>query len=394
MAGRKLFIINEFTAQESNTTGYYWSRIVGVVQRDFDGQTVVFSADSRPEDFPSNVKLVSLPRGHGGNVRSRVLLQAFMAVRIFIILLFLCRRGDLIISGSNPALQPPVVALVKTLKRCQWIQITFDLFPQNARILKIIGTRAVYVVIAHIYRWAYRTADVVLPVGDDMGAILTAMGVGEHQVKTVRNWAPPGAFVAGDGSASGGGDKITIQFLGNIGRAQGVRELLDVIDGVDNPDLSFTFSGGGAMAAEVAEFAKTHGNTVYLGSIAPQEATCMITKADICIVSLAPGMRGLGVPSKFYFNLAADKFLIFLGDEGSEIWNLITANPDLGRCFSHEDPQAMIDFLNRLSPGAMPHTQPGARSNYASTHHSEAAALAAYAAAFDPFLPKNELGAP
>src|SRR5690606_9779854 len=71
--------------------------------------------------------------------------------------------------------------------------------------------------------------------------------------------------------------------------------------------------------------------------------------ADISIVSLAPGMKGLGVPSKTYFNLAADKHVLYIGEPGSEVWQLIEDNPEIGWAFESGDEERLITFLNALS---------------------------------------------
>lgn len=390
MAGRKLFVVNEYASKASNTTGYYWSRILQRALQEHPGQTVLFSADTREGDYPA-AKLIRLPRtAKGSGLISRVWTQALMATKILLSLLVLCRRGDVIISGSNPALQIPIIALARKLTGCRWVQVTFDLFPQNAQALQMIKTKAGYAVIARIYQWSYQAADAVLPVGDDMATIIAAMGVTRKKIKTVRNWAPPSAFNAPIHGAAAPDDRVVVQFLGNIGRAQGVNELLGVIDRVNNKELSFTFAGNGALEDVVSNFARSHSNTTYLGPIASHEATNLIDEADICLVSLAPGMKGLGVPSKFYFNLAADKYLLFLGDRGSEVWKLIEENPHIGRCFGHDETDEMVYFLDNFSREILSQSKKGERSRYAAIHHGEAAALAAYAEVMGRYLHRDK----
>lgn len=48
------------------------------------------------------------------------------------------------------------------------------------------------------------------------------------------------------------------------------------------------------------------------------------------MVSLAPGMSGLAVPSKAYFSLAADKPIFVIGDKGAELESLIEENANIG----------------------------------------------------------------
>ena len=48
-----------------------------------------------------------------------------------------------------------------------------------------------------------------------------------------------------------------------------------------------------------------------------------INACNIAIVSLSKGMKGLGVPSKIYNNLAAGKPILYIGEENSEIAMMI-----------------------------------------------------------------------
>ena len=66
--------------------------------------------------------------------------------------------------------------------------------------------------------------------------------------------------------------------------------------------------------------------------------------------SLSKGMNGLGVPSKAYFSLAADKPLLVISDFGSEIGRLVEEN-DLGWWCKPSDPYALsiiIDYICSL----------------------------------------------
>ena len=48
-----------------------------------------------------------------------------------------------------------------------------------------------------------------------------------------------------------------------------------------------------------------------------------LNACDIAIVTLANGMLGLGVPSKAYYSMAADKPLFCIMDKKSEIYTMV-----------------------------------------------------------------------
>ena len=73
-----------------------------------------------------------------------------------------------------------------------------------------------------------------------------------------------------------------------------------------------------------------------------------LNACDVAMVSLAPGMSGLAVPSKAYFSLAADKPIIVIGDHDSELKALIEDNTGIGwYCYSHNSSEVakLIDKI-------------------------------------------------
>ena len=64
-------------------------------------------------------------------------------------------------------------------------------------------------------------------------------------------------------------------------------------------------------------------------------------------------MKGLGVPSKTYNLMAAEKPLLYIGDQYSEIDNYVR-NFDCGWSFAWENEVEILSFLKNLSLEALP----------------------------------------
>ncbi|MDR8383048.1 glycosyltransferase family 4 protein, partial [Acinetobacter baumannii] len=100
------------------------------------------------------------------------------------------------------------------------------------------------------------------------------------------------------------------QFFGNIGRVQGVENILHAIQKMKYAHLAkFIFIGDGAYVARLKEQIQSLGsqNILYYGSLDQKEKTTGLNACDVALITLADGMLGLGVPSKSYFSMAADK---------------------------------------------------------------------------------------
>ena len=123
-------------------------------------------------------------------------------------------------------------------------------------------------------------------------------------------------------------DKIIFQYAGNMGRVQGLLDLLKIIGQINNDQLAFYFVGEGAVKEEMINYVNSFKiSNVYFGNAySRDEQISVLNQADCAFVSLAQGMYGLGVPSKTYNILAAGKPILYIGEENSEINLLVKEN--------------------------------------------------------------------
>lgn len=121
-------------------------------------------------------------------------------------------------------------------------------------------------------------------------------------------------------------DQPIFQFFGNIGRVQGIHNILEAFKLIEkNLRPKILFIGGGAYENELsAELERIKDpNIQYIGSIDQSQKSQGLNAGDIAIVTLADGMLGLGVPSKAYFSMAADKPILAIMEEDSEVARMI-----------------------------------------------------------------------
>ena len=96
---------------------------------------------------------------------------------------------------------------------------------------------------------------------------------GQNFLRLITNWADvdevkpfpkvdTNLFKEMESSLTG---KIVFQFAGNLGKAQGLDNLMNAIDMVKNKDCKFLFVGAGAKRNDIESFAERHENTVYAG---------------------------------------------------------------------------------------------------------------------------------
>ena len=203
-----------------------------------------------------------------------------------------------------------------------------DIFPENLVSLGNLGRKSfLYAFLKKIFDWAYGTADSCISIGEDMRQVVLRKTKGQNFLRLITNWADvdevkpfpkvdTNLFKEMESSLTG---KIVFQFAGNLGKAQGLDNLMNAIDMVKNKDCKFLFVGAGAKRNDIESFAERHENTVYAGFRSRSNQNDFLNACDIGIVTLADGMYGLGVPSKSYNIMATGKPILYIGESDSEI---------------------------------------------------------------------------
>ena len=124
--------------------------------------------------------------------------------------------------------------------------------------------------------------------------------------------------------------------------------------------------GDGALKSKIKDKIKNISNVYYLGPKGRDEQNSFLNACHIGLVTLINGMKGLGVPSKTYNLIAAEKPLLYIGDQFSEIDNYVRYF-DCGWSFSWESQAEICSFLKNLSLEALPDIlEKGAKSRIAS----------------------------
>ncbi|MEF2154759.1 glycosyltransferase family 4 protein [Luteimonas sp. FXH3W] len=385
-----IVVVSEFVTSV-NSTGYYWSQIVEKLRTSFGGVRVWTSQSidevNKRWGSEKTVRTATvLNPWHGEKaLLPRILGEMYLAASFFVRLMLSVGKHDVVVSGTNPALLIPVIALLQKLRRFKWLLVVYDVFPENlgsaglSRMPKTAGR-----LLKLVFDWAYRSATRVIVIGRDMEALVKQKGVSPGALVVRPNWAAPSDSRCGDDNAnparsiSRNDQTVNFQFFGNMGRVQGIETLLAAIDLVRAPNASFEFIGAGAMAhlvKERAARAEVHPIT-YLGPRPMSESSSILSSCDVSIVSLADGMYGLGVPSKAYFALAENKPLLVIAHPDSEI-ALMVKEHNIGWVCSPGDLQDIATTIDKICAGGLDDLE-GGPLDVLNRHYSPEVALSSY----------------
>ncbi|WP_432208803.1 glycosyltransferase family 4 protein, partial [Acinetobacter variabilis] len=221
------------------------------------------------------------------------------------------------------------MAILKIFKPFKWYLLVHDVFPQNlvpAGILK--KNSIIFKFLNSIFNIVYMQADHIIVIGRDMEKVLREKKY-KKEITVIPNWVDFGEIELLDKNDSpfikklNWENDIVFQFFGNIGRVQGIDHLLQAIHLVKNPQAKFLFIGGGSAIDLVNNYINSNQNVndniAYIGELSSSQRSLGLSSCDIAIVTLAEGMFGLGVPSKAYFSMAANRPILAIMDKDAEV---------------------------------------------------------------------------
>lgn len=221
------------------------------------------------------------------------------------------------------------------------------------------GGGAVMAVLRRLEVWTLNRVDHLVVLSGAMGATLAEMGV-----RTPFLIAPPQV----DASAitplpEPEGGPPTLMYSGNLGRKQGLGQLLDLAEVLkaEAPDVRLLVRGDGALRAELVAdaAARSLSNFVWEPLVARAEVPRSLSEGLVHLVPQLPGGREFAVPSKVFSVMAAGRPFVATADPGSPLHDLaervgagLAVPPGDGRAFADAALSLLRDPDRRSRMGA------------------------------------------
>ena len=355
---KNIFIVTEYIGFNHNSTAYYWAKIALYLNNFFDVVVICpynKSTNSFFKEYSVKVEFVKDIGVDKNKIFSRILGQVNFAFFLNWRLARLVKSGQVVMTGTNPIISVFLTAIIKRVMGFRWIVVCHDILPDNLVPSGVFSKGWIFSILNNFFSRVYRSPDIVAPIGRDMAEKLIEKGVRSDKIAVVSNWADHKKIFPTPKSESsiigdlGWQGNIVFCFFGNLGRTQGISDLLDAIKYVRTSEARFLFIGDGAEDFKVKRFVETIGkkNCFYFGRLDLEKNNLGLNSTDISIVSLSKGMYGLGVPSKAYFSMAANKPILLISDEGSEL-ELLLRDFKLGWFCKSGNPKALSEKIDEI----------------------------------------------
>jgi glycosyltransferase involved in cell wall biosynthesis len=356
----KLWIVTEVFFPEETATAYILTKIANHLADEIDVNVICGPASYEGKDsnqgtgtLDERVKILRVSGTVFGKNRliSRVFRFLSMTWKLTREFKKRVADGDEVLVVTNPAPILLSIARLRSRKTFRLSLLVHDVFPENTIPAGIIKSEKslFYRFLKSLFDRAYAKADKLIVLGRDMENVVTRkIGEGsENKTVIIENWADL-ENVNPEQRVDDG--KIVLQYAGNLGRVQGLMELLKCVKDSSNDLIEMSFLGGGAVEKELKNFVEINkmDNVHFYGNYKRNEQNKILNSCDLAIVTLAEGMYGLGVPSKTYNILAAGKPILYIGDDKSEVALMIKEN-GIGYVFKPNEIDKVTLFLRELS---------------------------------------------
>lgn len=371
----KLWIATELFYPDQTSTSYILSKIANKLSDKYQVNVVTDSSlyqNIKAMDqsyFSINEEVVihkiKTKKRDKNKLLQRTLKLLVLSIKMFAFMWRNTNKNDKVFIVTNPAPLIPLVSLLKKIKKIHLTVLVHDVFPENTIPLGFFKSNKsiTYKLIAFVFSKAYTTVDTLIVLGKDMKEVIRKK-VGNNfdteNIHIVENWGDTKTIFPNQALSDIIAERhkngiITIQYAGNIGRLQGLENFIDAFHASCNKKVHLDLWGDGALKSELMKKTSSYGlndRVTFHGSYSRDEQNTILNSADIALVTLAPGMYGLGVPSKTYNIMSAGKPILFLGDISSEIGSLVSQE-DIGFCLPY-DSNSLVSFIDNLDVKKLP----------------------------------------
>lgn len=326
---KKIFLITEYIDPNQNTTGYLFNKLYLNLKKQY-GLNLKLIIKQDANTSLDDAIIVSDVNLNKKKLVQRLLFELIISFKFLWKILFHVGKNDLVFTGTTPIFLLPVIYLTKKIKGFQWILLVHDVFPENLLSANIFKSKnTFYKLLKYFFDKFYSASDQRIVIGYDM-KVLIDNKTHKNDSVIIQNWIDENDIQVTAKRDSKiltqlGWEKSEqpiFQFFGNIGRVQGIQNITNALEQItpgNRPKVVFIGAGAYEQQLQTSLDNLMDNNIQYVGSIHQSMKSEGLAACDIAIVTLAEGMFGLGVPSKAYFSMAANKPILAIMDEDSEV---------------------------------------------------------------------------
>ena len=377
-------MLSEIYYPELTSTGYFLTKIAESLAQKFSICVITGPATielkSTTSPWTETINGVKIYRSKSTTfdrnwLPGRLINMVITTLSIFLKGLWYCKQQDTILVVTNPPLLPFVALLLKWIKRCDFILLIHDVYPEVLIVTGFASQKSPIVrIFSHLNRLLYQKAYKIITLGRDMSDLAQKKLPKNHhlKIKCIPNWADTEfAFPIPRTENSilrelGLVNHFVILYAGNIGRTHNIEIIAEAAKffHLKEHKIHFLFIGSGGRKAWLEKFIhkESLSNTTILPFRPNSEKAISINACDVAIISFNPGMLGVSVPSRMYNQMAVGKPIIAIAHNRSELAKVIHEE-NIGWVVDPLDFTTLIDTIQYAYHNSIICSQMGERAS-------------------------------
>ena len=268
------------------------------------------------------------------------------------------KKNDVLLLTTAPPFLFTVGYLANLLFNIPYVCLVYDLYPDVVTEFGLISRQNA---IAKLWDWCndriWSRAKGIIVLSDTMKARIVAKHPrANSKIAVIHNWAnadwikPIAKSQNWFASEHGTDHKFTVLYSGNLGRCHDSDTILGAIRLLKDDDVRFVFIGEGAKHESCRQKIQEWG-LLNCSFLPYQDRSCLpysLTACDLALVTIAPGMEGVVVPSKLYGVMAAGRAIAAICEPHSYLRRLID-DASCGAYFDNNDSEGLAEFIRFLA---------------------------------------------
>ncbi|MCF8011390.1 MAG: glycosyltransferase family 4 protein [Clostridiales bacterium] len=307
---------------------------------------VTIGQEINDEDFVHRIKV---PEGKKGFV-ARVSNYVSFAVIAILKGIMIRGRFDLVIVSSPPLFLSFTGYILSKIKKAKYIADIRDVWPDSAIAAGMLKQGSIlHKIFLRIEKSFYRQADRILCVSKPMREYI--MSKSSDKVTVVYNGISNDILGAEVAEVNHDDSKLNIVYIGNVGKVQGLDNVLNVLSRLQNEDIynvNFKVVGAGVELTRLKERVTSEGikKVEFTGPVPRDKVGEHAASADVLFLALDdhPSLEKT-IPSKLFDYLLYNRpILAGIKGEGKEIIEKL----DCGVVFAPGNEDSLVDSIKYL----------------------------------------------
>lgn len=267
-----------------------------------------------------------------------------------------CKDYDVVHVQSCPW-APVIVSIVKNTLKLPTVFNVQDMFPGSSIASGVMRNKLMQRFFYAFQKVAYRKADIISVISEDMKRKVVEQGISESKVKVIVNWYDDtfvkeipwddNLFVK---KYQMDRSKFYVQYAGTMGFVFDYNMVIKVAKAlIGYKDIEFQMIGFGSQYNDFIEAAKRESlSNIKFYPLEPQPMVPHVYSAcSICFIPLKRGIIGNSVPSKAGLLMSCRRVIVNSVDEDSDYYNLFEKE-QIGLSASNLDPKSVTDCILAL----------------------------------------------